>query len=77
MTRSTETATVLVRMALPSDAPSLAAIHARCFPRAWDEAAMAQFLAFPAVSRSSPRRVRMRRPKASSSPGPPLTRPKC
>ena len=47
MTGSTETAAVLVRMALPADAASLAAIHASCFTRAWDEAAMVQFLGVP------------------------------
>ena len=47
MTGSTQTLPAMVRTALPSDGPSLAAIHARCFGRAWDEAAMAQFLGVP------------------------------
>jgi [ribosomal protein S18]-alanine N-acetyltransferase len=47
VTGSAETAAVLVRMALPADAANLAAIHACCFARAWDEAAMAQFLGVP------------------------------
>ena len=40
---------IAVRMALPSDAAILASIHARSFVRAWDEAAMAQFLGVPGV----------------------------
>ena len=40
---------IAVRMALPSDAATLASIHARSFARAWDEAAMAQFLGVPGV----------------------------
>jgi len=36
-----------VTRAGPHDALSMAAIHRSCFARAWDEAAMAQFLASP------------------------------
>jgi [ribosomal protein S18]-alanine N-acetyltransferase len=36
-----------VTRAAPHDALSMAAIHRSCFARAWDEAAMAQFLASP------------------------------
>ena len=38
---------VLVQQATPLDAGLMAAIHASCFPRPWDEAAMAQFIAGP------------------------------
>jgi ribosomal-protein-alanine N-acetyltransferase len=37
----------LVKRATPLDGPLMAAIHATCFARAWDETAMAQFLASP------------------------------
>lgn len=47
MTGSLETLPIMVRTALPDDAATLAAIHARSFARAWDEAAMAQFLGVP------------------------------
>jgi [ribosomal protein S18]-alanine N-acetyltransferase len=36
---------ILVERATPIDASLMAAIHASCFPRPWDEAAMAQFIA--------------------------------
>lgn len=38
---------ILVDRATPTDAGLMAAIHARCFAKAWDEAAMAQFIAGP------------------------------
>src|SRR5262249_37794869 len=38
---------ILVSPAGPYDPPSMAAIHRVCFAKAWDEAAMAQFLASP------------------------------
>lgn len=37
----------VVRQALPTDAAAIAAIHARCFARAWDTQAMSQFLGVP------------------------------
>jgi [ribosomal protein S18]-alanine N-acetyltransferase len=39
--------TITVTRAGPFDPISMAAIHRSCFARAWDEAAMAQFLASP------------------------------
>jgi ribosomal-protein-alanine N-acetyltransferase len=36
-----------VQQATPLDAGLMAAIHACCFPRPWDEAAMAQFISGP------------------------------
>ena len=36
---------VVLQQATPLDAGLMAAIHASCFPRPWDEAAMAQFIA--------------------------------
>ncbi len=36
---------VVVQQATPLDAGLMAAIHASCFSRPWDEAAMAQFIA--------------------------------
>lgn len=36
---------VVVQQATPLDAGLMAAIHASCFPRPWNEAAMAQFIA--------------------------------
>ncbi|MGV1013750.1 MAG: GNAT family N-acetyltransferase [Methyloceanibacter sp.] len=42
-----DTESFVVRVALPADAATLAAIHAQCFARAWDEVAMAQFLGVP------------------------------
>jgi len=47
MTGLAETVPIMVRMALPADAATLAAIHASAFARAWDTAAMAQFLGVP------------------------------
>jgi ribosomal-protein-alanine N-acetyltransferase len=38
-----------VHRVLPADASLMAAIHAHCFNRPWDEAAMAQFIASPGV----------------------------
>jgi ribosomal-protein-alanine N-acetyltransferase len=38
---------ISVKRAAPLDAPLLAALHASCFPRPWDEAAMARFTAGP------------------------------
>ena len=38
---------ILVERARPFDARLMATIHASCFPRPWDEAAMAQFIAGP------------------------------
>jgi [ribosomal protein S18]-alanine N-acetyltransferase len=38
---------ITVHRAIPLDAPLLAALHASCFAQAWDEAAMAQFIAGP------------------------------
>ena len=38
---------VVVQQALPIDAGLMAAIHASCFARPWDEAAMAQFISGP------------------------------
>jgi ribosomal-protein-alanine N-acetyltransferase len=38
---------LIVQQATPLDAGLMAAIHASCFPRPWDEAAMAQFIAGP------------------------------
>ncbi len=38
---------VLIDRAAPSDAGLMAAIHASCFARPWDETAMAQFIAGP------------------------------
>jgi ribosomal-protein-alanine N-acetyltransferase len=40
---------IAVMRAGPYDASSMAAIHRSCFARAWDEAAMVQFLASPEV----------------------------
>jgi len=40
-------AEILVKRASPSDAAVMAAIHATCFARAWDETAMGQFIAGP------------------------------
>jgi ribosomal-protein-alanine N-acetyltransferase len=39
--------TICVGRAKPLDAISMAAIHRSCFARAWDEAAMTQFLTSP------------------------------
>jgi ribosomal-protein-alanine N-acetyltransferase len=47
MTEALDTHSIVVRNAYAADAAILAAIHARCFARAWDEAAMAQFLGMP------------------------------
>lgn len=38
-----------VHRALPGDAALMAAIHASCFDRAWDEATMARFITAPGV----------------------------
>ena len=38
---------ILVTRAGPYDPVSMAAIHQACFAKAWDEAAMAQFVASP------------------------------
>lgn len=38
---------IAVQRATPGDASLLAALHASCFAQAWDEAAMAQFIAGP------------------------------
>ena len=38
---------ILVNRAMPFDASLLAALHASCFAKAWDEAEMAQFIAAP------------------------------
>src|SRR6185437_4240371 len=38
---------IAVHRAMPGDASLLAALHASCFAQAWDEAAMAQFIAGP------------------------------
>jgi ribosomal-protein-alanine N-acetyltransferase len=38
-----------VHRALPADAGLMAAMHARCFNRPWDEAAMTQFISAPSV----------------------------
>jgi ribosomal-protein-alanine N-acetyltransferase len=38
-----------VHRAMPSDAGSMATIHAACFERPWDAAAMAQFISAPGV----------------------------
>jgi ribosomal-protein-alanine N-acetyltransferase len=38
---------LVVRQATPLDAGLMAAIHASCFSRPWDEATMAQFIAGP------------------------------
>ncbi len=40
-------AEILVDRATPIDAGLLAALHASCFARSWDDAAMAQFIAGP------------------------------
>ena len=40
-------AEILVDRATPIDAGLMAALHASCFARAWDDAAMAQFIAGP------------------------------
>jgi ribosomal-protein-alanine N-acetyltransferase len=37
----------VVQQATPLDAGLMAAIHASCFPRPWDEGAMAQFICGP------------------------------
>lgn len=47
MTGSLDTIPILVRIALPADAATLAAIHASSFAKAWDETAMTQFLGVP------------------------------
>jgi [ribosomal protein S18]-alanine N-acetyltransferase len=47
MTGTLETMSVNVRAALPADAAMLAALHTSSFARAWDAAAMAQFLGVP------------------------------
>jgi [ribosomal protein S18]-alanine N-acetyltransferase len=47
MTGTLETLPIMVRAALPADAAMLAALHASSFARAWDAAAMAQFLGVP------------------------------
>jgi [ribosomal protein S18]-alanine N-acetyltransferase len=49
MQASLERLSIAVRTALPSDAAILASIHARSFARAWDQAAMGQFLGVPGV----------------------------
>lgn len=38
---------IVIRQAMPSEAPILAAIHAQCFAKAWDAQAMSQFLGAP------------------------------
>ena len=38
---------IAVHRAMPCDASLLAALHASCFAQAWDETAMAQFIAGP------------------------------
>ena len=38
---------ILIDRATPLDAPLMAALHASCFARPWDEAAMAQFILGP------------------------------
>jgi ribosomal-protein-alanine N-acetyltransferase len=38
---------ILVNRTMPYDAALLAALHGSCFARAWDEAAMAQFIGAP------------------------------
>lgn len=38
-----------IHRARPADAAAIAAIHATCFPQAWDEAAMSGFVAAPSV----------------------------
>ena len=40
-------AEILVDRAAPIDAGLMAGLHASCFAKAWDEAAMAQFIASP------------------------------
>jgi len=47
MSGSVETVPITVRTALPADAATLAALHASSFARAWNAAAMAQFLGVP------------------------------
>jgi [ribosomal protein S18]-alanine N-acetyltransferase len=44
MTASGEASAIAVRLAGPGDAAAMAAIHATCFDRGWDEAAMASFI---------------------------------
>jgi ribosomal-protein-alanine N-acetyltransferase len=40
---------IVVQRATPADARLMAAIHASCFDRHWDETTMAQFIAAPGV----------------------------
>ena len=47
MTGALDTVPIALCAAFPSDAATLAAIHARCFARGWDEADMAKFLGVP------------------------------
>lgn len=47
MTATNTAPAIAARRAGPFDAASIAALHAACFARGWDEAAMAQFLAAP------------------------------
>ena len=58
MSGSLEIMPITVRAGLPADAAMLAAIHASSFARAWDAAAMAQFLGVPGclVLIAAPRR---------------------
>jgi [ribosomal protein S18]-alanine N-acetyltransferase len=44
---STEAIGLHLRLAVPGDAAVLAAIHAACFARGWDEESMAQFISGP------------------------------
>jgi ribosomal-protein-alanine N-acetyltransferase len=47
MTVSPQQAEVTLRRALPGDAAAIAALHARCFERGWDQASIAIFIADP------------------------------
>jgi [ribosomal protein S18]-alanine N-acetyltransferase len=47
MTVSPQQAAVTLRRALPGDAAAIAALHARCFPRGWDQASIATLVADP------------------------------
>ncbi|MGH6793207.1 MAG: hypothetical protein ACRECF_10800, partial [Methyloceanibacter sp.] len=42
-----DTGSIVMREAFPADTATLAAIHARCFARPWDDQAISQFLGIP------------------------------